>query len=219
MLLDKRTTQFLIVFAFSFFIGGIALAQENVHPAANLPLPQASLTVSERNQAVEVAVPISALSSMLELMDPTNLLRTVVADVRLIRETPDDESREKLGERLVLVTLYRYEDDASIYRLVDLASNRVVREKKAVGVTPPLARVEADLARELALNNFDIRKKLGAQIDEVEVEFLLTSTSDESDPQFGHRVVYLLFKTPQGYLSSIGSVIVDLTDSVVLLDR
>ena len=45
---------------------------------------------------------------------------------------------------------------------------------------------------------------------EVEVEAQVSRTFAEDDPQFGHRVIHLLFKTPTGYLES-PAVIVDLT--------
>lgn len=203
----------------------VANAQEIVspHPAEGLPIPQESLTIEERNQAISLVAPHISSVSMLELMrlsdgrEREERPHTVLSNVRLIQETPEDEELEVLGGRLALVTLYRYEDDVTLFQLVDFTSNQILVEEKQAGLTPPLARVENDLARVLVLDDSRIQETLGAQADEVDIETLLTRTTDESNPFFGHRVVYVLFKSAKGYLSTPGPVFVDLTDSVVII--
>ena len=194
--------------------GGLAMAQEAEHPAAGLPPPPGGLSAEELARAVEIAVPEERITSTLGLMRSIEGEHAegavVLSDVRSAGPGKQD------GAPLALVTLYRYADDTTLRRLVDLERGEVVEETEAEGVSPPLSRTEAELARALLLEDAEVLEILGGDVEAVEFEFLLTRTSDPEDPLFGRRVVYPLFNTERGYLPGSGEVLVDLTAGEVV---
>jgi hypothetical protein len=162
------------------------------------------LSGEERSRAISLASREQrpALSAF-ELRE-TERPRSVVSTVEPVAE----KGREG---RLAMVTLYQYNGDITIRRVVNLDSGMVVGEARAERQTPPLAPVEVELARGIALADPRIADTVAPFSDRLKVEALVASTSDRNDPLFGHRVVYLLFRTPEGYLANIGEVFVDLT--------
>ena len=193
--------------------GGLAAAQEAEHPAAGLPPPPPGLSGDDLARAVEIATPEERITSTLGLMRSIEGEHgegaVVLSDVRSAEPSED-------GAPLALVTLYRYADDTTLRRLVDLERGEVVDEIEAEGVSPPLSRTEAELARALLLEDDGVLEILGGDVEAVEFEFLLTRTIDPEDPLFGRRVVYPLFNTERGYLPGSGEVVVDLTSGEVV---
>jgi hypothetical protein len=181
------------------------------HPAADLPLPQLSLSAEERAAAVAAAVPYRPSLSAMDLL-PGRERRLVVASVDLAGNPEKDGTG-----RFALVTLYLYDGGITVRRLVDVRNGEIVREATAENDTPPLARAEAEFARALALADPLLAERLSPWRDEVEVEALVSATSDAADPLYRHRVVTLLFRTPEGYLATVGEVLVDLADGRVLM--
>jgi len=120
---------------------------------------------------------------------------------------------------LALVTLYQYSGDVTIRQVVNLDNGAVVGEARAERQTPPLAPVEVELARGLALADPRIATVVAPFANRLGVEALVASTSDRNDPLYGHRVAYLLFRTPEGYLANIGEVFVDLTTARLEVHR
>jgi hypothetical protein len=210
--------------------GAAATAAMAQHPPSvnDLPLPEPELTDQEKLEAVLLAAPelphfaahFSGTPATPELAaerfarasadDPQ---KTVVADVQLLHQGEAPDPRR----RLALVTLYRYDGDLTIRKTVDLTNDVLLDTWSTPHLTPPLTRLEHDAARALALRHPEIRAALGPKIRDVTVEALLIRMPDSSDPLFGRRVVSLLFRTPEGYLYIGREVIVDLTDSAVLL--
>jgi Cu2+-containing amine oxidase len=192
---------FLLALAAALSVPVIARAQ---HPAADLPQPTQPLSEEERSKAISLASreqrPALSAFELREAERP----HTVVSAVEPVTE----KGREG---RLAMVTLYQYNGDVTIRRIVNLDSGAVVSEARAERQTPPLAPVEVELARGIALADPRIADAVAPFSDRLKVEALVASTSDRNDPLFGHRVAYLLFRTPQGYLANIGEVFVDLT--------
>lgn len=134
-----------------------------------------------------------------------------VVDVELIR-LKDPETGDESATRQVLVTHYVPATDVAVLTLVDLSAERVVSTEAIKSLAVPLSEAEFNRARQMALEDPQISRVLDGR--EVEVEAQLSRTSDAEDPQYGHRVVHLLFKTPSGYLDSL-TVEVDLTTNIV----
>jgi Cu2+-containing amine oxidase len=184
------------------------LAQD--HPASQLPVPNSTLSLEERAKAVAVALPQQAAVSSLTLSQVGAPNRVVVSNVQAIDET-------KAEGRQALVTIYQYQDNVTLRRLVDLKESRIVSEERSTQSTPPLAPVEQDYARALLLANERVAQLLGPMRDVTKTEFLLTHTSAPDSPFYGKRVVGALFRTPRGYLANAPKVFVNLTDGAVVL--
>jgi hypothetical protein len=221
-------TSAVIALLYADVIATAAMAQ---HPPSvdGLPLPEPELTDKEKLEAVMLAAPELSHIAMRFLGAPAtpelaaerfarasadDPQKTVVADVQLLYQGEAPDPRR----RLALVTLYRYADDLTIRKTVDLTNGVLLDTRSTPHLTPPLTRLEHDAARALALQHPEIRAALGPKIGDVTVEALLVRMPDPLDPLFGHRVVSLLFRTPGGYLSIGREVIVDLTDNAVLLE-
>jgi hypothetical protein len=208
-MLAHRRWSGIFVLAAALSVPLIAQAQ---HPAADLPQPRPALSSEDRAKAVRLALPERPMLSAFELRE-TERPRTVVSIVEPVDKKSDPEGH------LAVVTLYQYNGDITIRRVVNLNSGTVVNETSAERQTPPLAAVEVELARGIALADPRIAGVVAPFSDRLNVEALVASTSDPNDPLFGHRVAYLLFRTPEGYLADIGEVFVDLTTARMEVHR
>jgi hypothetical protein len=194
---------------------GYAAAQE--HPAANLPVPRSSLTAEERARAVQLAAPQGPVISLFALQPqaqrpPSAPNRVVVSNVQAV-------GTGKTDRRLALVSLYQYEGNVAVNRLVDLSAGTVVSEERVPNGAAPIAPVEADYARSLVLADERVAPLLRPFHDAATLEFLLTTTADPTSPFFGRRVFGVLVKTPGGYLSVPQKIYVDLTDGKVVIEQ
>ncbi|MET1112606.1 MAG: hypothetical protein ABWX67_13875 [Allosphingosinicella sp.] len=158
-------------------------------------------------RARSVAEASSRLRSM--LAQP----RTLFIGVELVRRKGDD-NRELAP--LYRVLHYRYSDDTTIMSLVDVARGRVTEESEARHAPVALAAAELAEARTLALANPRVARALERYRERLLVEPLVVRTSDPSDPWFGRRVVRLLFRVGQDYVSD-PVVFVDLTGREVIV--
>ena len=182
------------------------LAQD--HPAAQLPVPNSALSHEERAKAIALALPQQAAVSSLTLSQ-TASPRTVVSNVQATDDT-------KGHGRQAVVTIYQYQGNVTIRRLVDLQESRVVSEERSTEATPPLSSAEQDYARALLLSNERVAQLLGPFRDATTIELLLTHTAQPNSPFSGKRVVGALFKTPRGYLAQGPKVFANLTDGTVV---
>jgi hypothetical protein len=166
------------------------------------------VSASEREQAVGLAQGTGDFRT-LRAGQPIYLV-----DVDTFR---DKEAEVERGDaaRQVLVTHYAAGTDTAILTRVNLETDRVVAVETVPHLPVRLSREEFDIARRMALEDPRVQAALRGR--EVEVEAQLSRTSDEKDPQYRHRVVHLLFKTPDGYLDS-PTVIVDLTASLIVVE-
>jgi hypothetical protein len=188
------------------------LAQEREHPAAGLPVPRTSLTLEERSRALEVAVREGRILSPLALFPDA---RRVDGAPRLVVSSIEAVDGKNEG-RLALVTLYQYEGNVTIQRLVDLETGQIVSEERAENASAPLTEAELEYARALVLADDRVGRLLAPHPD-VRLEFLLTLTTEGDRELFGRRVAATLFRTPRGYLEH--QVYVDLTGGRVFHNR
>lgn len=185
------------------------VAQE--HPAANLPIPRTTLTPEERAKAVQLALPQPPTLSALAMAETAGgAPRTVISNVQAV-------GAGKTDRRLAVVTIYQYQDNTAVNRMVDLGNNEVVNEERIPNGAAPLAPVEVDYARALALADERVAKLVAPLHDTAALQFLLTTTADPNSPLFGKRVVQALIRTPRGYLSG-PRITVNLTDRRVSVE-
>jgi Cu2+-containing amine oxidase len=193
----------LVATAGLLVLGGLVLiAQERQAPT---PSDQ-ELSSGERDLAARLAR---------QGLDQRALVQTgplVLSRVELLRDKTQEEKGQ--SNRQALVTHYRYQGDLTIQSAVDLTSQRIISVDTASGVPAPLAEEEFTRARKLALADPAVRRALGDATDRVTVEPLLVRSADPKDPLFHHRLVRLLFRLGQDYLTQ-PVVMVDLSDGRV----
>jgi hypothetical protein len=182
---------------------------------------QDSQAGSERSQDQELTAEERDLAGRLarEAIQQRALVTTgplYVSRVELLRDKVEEAKPQPA--RLALVTQYRYQGDLTIHVSVDLTHKLVVNVDTASGVSAPLAQEEFEKARQLALADSRVQAALKDAARRVIVEPLVVRSSDPADSLAGHRVVRLLFRLGQDYLSE-PIVLVDLTRSTVLLER
>jgi hypothetical protein len=131
-----------------------------------------------------------------------------------------DKTAEEEGkaERKVLVTHYQIEGDVTILTTVNLTKNAAETVERIPHLPTPLSEDEFKLAREMALADPQVKNALAKDIERIKVEPLVLRTMDQDDPIFGHRVVRLLFRVNENYLSQ-PVVSVDLTARKVMVEN
>jgi hypothetical protein len=109
--------------------------------------------------------------------------------------------------------------------LVDLEKREVNEASRVDGDQVPLTSEDVAEALELALQNEQLRTKLGPEAQQYRVEGeryrvegMRILATDESDPCWKHRCLDLLFRRGQFYLAEF-PVTVDLTARTVRLGR
>jgi hypothetical protein len=193
----------------------LASAKAQDHPAAGLNIPRSSLSDAEQARAIALAEPLAAISSP-SALHPDNISargtpnRVVVTDVQAV-------GVDKTDQRLAVVTLYQYEGNLTVNRLVDLNSGRVVEEDRIQNGGAPFTNVEMQYARQLLLADERIRRLIEPLQGQEQFNFLLSVTSDPNDPMFGKRVVNVLINTPEGYLTEVPRIAINLTDAAVIV--
>lgn len=171
------------------------------------------LTPAEAELAGRVAEESPEVAPYLQSPQPVYRVR-----VELLRLKEAEE------RRFALVTHYRYEGDLTIQSAVDLGAQTVFEVTATPAVPAPLAAEELDLARQLALGHPEVRSGLGQHLPAIEagapgysIQSLALHTTDPEDPIFGHRVVGVLFETPDGYITGL-DVLVDLSTGEVTVE-
>jgi len=193
----------------------LAAASAQDHPAAGLTIPQSSLTPAEYARAVALAEPQAAINTA-SALHPDNVSarnspnRVVVTDVQAV-------GVDKTNQRLAVVTLYQYEGNLTVNRLVDLSSGRVLEEDRIQNGGARFTNVENEYARQLLLADERVRRIVEPLGDQAQFNFLLTTTPDPSNPLYGKRVVNVLINTPDGYLTEMPRISVNLTDAAVVV--
>jgi hypothetical protein len=129
------------------------------------------------------------------------------------------DKRAAAGDRLVLVTSYRYEGDLGIFSFLNLSRGTVEAVRAVPHAAVHLSAAEFELARSKAFADPQVVAQLGDYRDKVIVEAMVSHSSYERDPWFGHRVVRLLFKLPPDSYLVNPIVFVDLTSGQVLIDQ
>ena len=197
----------------ALIVGAFASASAQDHPAANLPIPRSSLTDAEQARAIQLANPQGSISTASQLhpsSSRTQPNRTVVSRVQAV-------GADKTDQRLAVVTLYQYEGNVTLNRLVDVNSGQVLNEDRISGAGAPVANVEGEYARSLVLADSRVQKLI-ENVQGASVTLLLTNISDPGSPLFGKRVVNALINTPEGYLTEVPRISVNLTDATVIVE-
>ena len=200
---------------FSVSILAVAVAQDqSQHPAAGLSIPQSSLTPAEQARAIALAEPQTTISAARELHPDVSARsggnRVVVTEVQAV-------GVDKTSERLAVVTSYQYEGNLTINRLVDLNSGRVVEEDRMQNGGARFTNVEQQYARELLMGDERVRRLIEPLGGTAQFTFLLTTTPDPNNPLYGKRVVNVLIGTPEGYLTELPRISINLTDAAVVV--
>jgi hypothetical protein len=194
--------------------GASAQDPQQDHPAAGLSIPQSSLTPAEHARAIALAEPQAAISTASALHPDavharSGPNRVVVTDVQAVGA--------ETSERLAVVTLYQYEGNVTVNRLVDLNSGRVVEEDRMQGGGARFTNVENEYARQLLLADERVRRLVDPLQGQVTFNFLLSTTPDPTNPLYGKRVVNVIINTPEGYLTEVPRISVNLTDAAVVV--
>ena len=193
----------------------LASASAQDHPAAGLTIPQSSLTPAEHARAIALAEPQAAISTASALHPDavharSGPNRVVVTDVQAV-------GVDKTSERLAVVTLYQYEGNLTVNRLVDLNNGRVLEEDRIQNGGARFTNVESEYARQLLMADERVRRLVEPLQGQQQFNFLLSITPDTSNPLFGKRVVNVLINTPEGYLTEVPRISVNLTDAAVVV--
>ncbi|MCC6888656.1 MAG: hypothetical protein IT536_08995 [Hyphomicrobiales bacterium] len=196
-------------------IGVVASAGAQDHPAARLSIPQSSLTAAEQARAIALAEPQAAISSASALHPDAvharnSQNRVVVTDVQAV-------GVDQTNARLAVVTLYQYEGNLTVNRLVDLTNGRVIDEDRIQNGGARFTNVEHQYARELLLRDDRVRRLVEPLQGRATFDFLLSVTPDPNNPLYGKRVVNVLIGTPEGYLTEVPRISVNLTDAAVIV--
>lgn len=162
------------------------------------------VTAQERALAVELLGNEDSFRVMMDV-GPAYLV-----DIEVLRD------KNGTGDREFLVTHYRTQGDVAILSRINLSRSTVTSVEAVPHLPVPLSKEEFETARRMALADPVVKEFIAGHT--VQVEAQVSRTFDEGDPTFGHRIVNLLFKTPQGYLE-IPLVTVDLTAKAVMVSK
>ncbi len=77
--------------------------------------------------------------------------------------------------------------------------------------------VEQQYARELLMGDERVRRLIEPLQGAEQFNFLLTTTPDPNNPLYGKRVVNVLISTPEGYLTEVPRISINLTDAAVVV--
>ena len=169
------------------------------------------LTPEERTLAGQVADRALRARQLI-----TDTRRVYLVRVEWLRDK-EAESRG-VADRKALVTHYRYDDDAALVTVVDLAQRTAVQVDTLPHLPTPLATEEFTRARDLALAHPEVKAALTPYGERVTAEALVTRAASREDPIFGHRVVRMMFRVGPDYLTR-PIVLVDLTTGQVTIER
>jgi hypothetical protein len=196
---------------------GLGLASGMIAPVfaeedSGSRVPSSVLSLEEYSRATQIAAP-QATSRAFNL-DPSAARssdepnREVVTNVQAV-------GVGKSSSRLAIVTLYRYDGNVSINRLIDIDSGRVIREERMQNAVAPMGDVEIEYANLLLQKNQQAREILASLGDGAAVSFRLQTVTDRRNPLFGKRIMAAAFHTPDGYVGGLPNIQVNLTDGTV----
>lgn len=121
------------------------------------------------------------------------------------------ETHAETGLRRVMVQHYRYDGDETVFTMVDLRALEVRQVEIEPHYPTALAAEENLRAEQLAGRDERVRPLLE---NGVRLDYRPIQASSADDPLFGHRVVHLMLRSADGYLSR-PRVLVDLTTGQV----
>jgi hypothetical protein len=170
------------------------------------------LSIEEQARAVQLAAPSATVRAF--NLDPTSARnsdtpnREVVTDVQAV-------GVGKTSSRHAIVTLYRYEGNVTINRLVDIDTGTVLREVRLPNGSAPVAEVEAQYATSLLQANERVRSLMTGIGTDATFSFRVETITDQNNPLFGRRVVRAQISTPDGFVGGAPIILVNLTEGTV----
>ncbi len=167
------------------------------------------LTEAEKLLAVQITD--QALTSR----DLRNGSPLYLVETELVVEKPATEGGA--DKRLARITHYRYDGDLSIFTTIDLNAQTTRRMDVVPHLPVPFSNEEYAAAASLAMSDRRVRGILGQRQSLVQPEGLAMRTSDPADRYFGHRVLRMMFKLDDDYLTQ-PIVLVDLTTQTVVIE-
>ena len=136
--------------------------------------------------------------------------RTVFIKIDLLPPVPGEAE-----QRLVMVHHYRYHTDETIFTMIDLRDQEVLKREIQAHYPTALAPVEVERALTLARTDGRLQGLLASAATKLEARPLQFGNPEA--PLFGRRVVNVLIWQNGGYLSG-PRVLVDLTTETVHLE-
>jgi hypothetical protein len=122
------------------------------------------------------------------------------------------DSQAESGQRLVMVHHYRYWNDQTIFTMVDLRSQEVLKQEFVAHFPSALAAEEVQRALQLA--HADERLRHFFELIPTEFDARPIQFAAAQENFFGHRVVHVLMRQDGNYLAN-PRVLVDLTTETV----
>jgi hypothetical protein len=137
---------------------------------------------------------------------------------RVVTSRVDPVPTEDENDRRAVVTFFLYEDNTALSRVVDLKTGRVLDEVRVPGAMAPVAEVEIEYARSLLRENKQVGDLIAPFRGQIIFSFGLTSIPDSAHPFYGKRVLAVRARTPEGYVSELPRIYVNLTDGEVVIN-
>ena len=197
---------------------GLCLASSALVPAVaqDTPAvvgPSSVLSLEEFSRASEIAAPQATMQAF--QLDPSAGApggpdREVVTTVQAV-------GGGKTSSRRAIVTLYRYNGNVVVNRLIDIDSGTVIQEVRLPNGSAPVADVETEYATTLLRANEQIRQLLATIGNDATFSFRLQQTTDRRNALFGKRVVQVQIRTPNGFVGGLPTILVNLTDGAVIV--
>jgi len=128
------------------------------------------------------------------------------------------DSRAGTSMRQVIVQHYRYRNDDVVLTTVDLNRLEVLSMETIPHFPTALAPEEMQRAERLARADVRLKSVFGMPGRTLALEGRPIQSANSQEPLFGHRVVHLLLRQGNDYLSR-PRVLVDLTTETVLLEE
>jgi hypothetical protein len=207
--LRLRNTVLLLVTVLPIACAKFEAGEGKKQPPPDGKMLAHELTEAERKAAVNLAQGHPTLRKALGAGQRVHL-----AGVEVHRDK--EAEKQEPPHRLARVIHYQPQGDMTILTTVDLTANKIIHTESVAHLPTPLSDEEFKLAEKLALADPAVKKLLGAQAGQATVQGLLSRTESQTDPAFGHRVVHLLFRVGDNYLSARAAV--DLTTNQVTLE-
>jgi hypothetical protein len=126
--------------------------------------------------------------------------------------------RAGTGMRQVIVHHYRYRNDEVVLTTVDLNRREVLSVETIPHFPTALAREETERAERLARADARLKQVFEMPGRTLAIDFRPIQAAKEQDRLFGHRVVHLLLRQGNDYLSR-PRILVDLTNETVMVDE
>lgn len=209
-MIQLRTIPFVLPMVLGIAAG--ARAQGDPKPRAGLTADQTKLAVRAAGEALAASRPQPPAEAPAGDRPAAKRREYVVAVERLVGKQAERPADPEGGR--AVVTIYRYEDDSTVYSTVDLASGRVVESQTTQHARTPLSDGEYQFAQELAIEKVAEVRELKAKFGPRLTTYAQFSQYTPEGEDRVHRVVHILYRVDKRDLS-VPRPVVDLTTQAV----